>query len=161
GDGRGETGFFARFNGHVLVADDNENNRDMLTRRLQRQGMKVDVATDGRQALEFVRRQPFDVVLLDIMIPELDGFSVLHQMKADQQTRHIPVIMISALDEVDSVIRCIEAGAEDYLPKPFNPILLRARIGACLEKKSLRDAEQSHLRTIEETQRRLAEELAE
>jgi sigma-B regulation protein RsbU (phosphoserine phosphatase) len=161
GDGHGETGFFARYNGHILVADDNENNRDMLSRRLQRQGMKVEIATDGRQALELVRGQLFDVVLLDVMMPELDGFSVLQKMKADPQTRHIPVIMISALDEVDSVIRCIEAGAEDYLPKPFNPILLRARISACLEKKTLRDAEQRHLRTIEETQRRLTEELAE
>jgi sigma-B regulation protein RsbU (phosphoserine phosphatase) len=82
-------------------------------------------------------------------------------MKADPQTRHIPVIMISALDELDSVIRCIEAGAEDYLPKPFNPTLLRARISACLEKNALREAEQRNLRVIEETQRRLNEELAE
>ena len=161
GDGHGETGFFARYNGQILVADDNAENRDMLTRRLQRQGMKVETATGGRQALEFVRSRPFDVVLLDVMMPELDGFSVLKQMKADPQTRHIPVIMISAVDEVDSVIRCIEAGAEDYLPKPFNPILLRARISACLEKKTLRDAEQHHLRMIEETQRRLTKELAE
>ena len=161
GDGHGETGFFARFNGQVLVADDNENNRDMLSRRLQRQGMKVETATGGRQALELVRNRPFDVVLLNIMMPELDGLSVLQQMKADPQTRHIPVIMISALDELDSVIRCIEAGAEDYLPKPFNPTLLRARISACLEKKSLREAEQQHLCMIEETQDRLTQELAE
>jgi sigma-B regulation protein RsbU (phosphoserine phosphatase) len=161
GDGRGETGFFARYNGQILVADGNAENRDTLTRRLQRQGMKVETATGGPQALEFVRSRPFDVVLLDVMMPELDGFTVLQKMKADPQTRHIPVIMISALDEVDSVIRCIEAGAEDYLPKPFNPILLRARISACLEKKTLRDAEQRHLQTIEETQRRLTEELAE
>jgi sigma-B regulation protein RsbU (phosphoserine phosphatase) len=160
-DGRGETGFFARYNGHVLVADSNEENREVLTRRLQRQGMKVDTVTDGRQTLELVRTQPCDVILLDTMMAGLDGFSVLQQLKADPQTRHIPVIMISAVDEVESVIRCIEAGAEDYLPKPFNPILLRARIGACLEKKLLREAEQQHLRTIEETQQRLAAELAE
>ena len=161
GEAHGETGFFARYNGHVLVADDNENNRDMLTRRLQRQGMKVEIATDGQQALDFVRNRSFDVVLLDIIMPGLDGFSVLQQLKADPQTRHVPVIMISALDELESVIRCIEAGAEDYLPKPFNPTLLRARISACLEKKVLREAEQRHLRTIEETQRRLDTELAE
>lgn len=156
-----ETESAAKFNGQVLVVDDNENNRDMLARRLQRHGLKVDTAVDGRQALEFVRHRPFDLVLLDIMMPELDGYSVLQQLKADPQTRHIPVIMISALDELDSVIRCIEAGAEDYLPKPFNPILLRARISACLEKKALRDAEQRHLQTIEETKRRLDAEIAE
>ena len=160
-EARGETGFFARYNGHVLVADDNESNRDMLTRRLQRQGMKVETATDGRQTLELVRNGTFDVVLLDIIMPGLDGFNVLQQLKADPQTRHVPVIMISALDELESVIRCIEAGAEDYLPKPFNPILLRARLSACLEKKVLREAEQRHLRTIQETQRRLDAELAE
>ena len=131
------------------------------SRRLQRQGMKVETATDGQQALEFARNRPFDVVLLDTMMPGLDGFSILQQLKSDPQTRHIPVIMISAVVELDSVIRCIEAGAEDYLPKPFNPILLRARISACLEKKVLRAAEQQHLQTIEETQRRLGEELAE
>jgi sigma-B regulation protein RsbU (phosphoserine phosphatase) len=95
------------------------------------------------------------------MMPGLDGFSVLQELKSDPQTRHIPVIMISALDEIEGVIRCIEAGAEDYLPKPFNPILLRARISASLEKKVLREAEQGHLRMIQETQRRLDAELAE
>lgn len=160
-DAQSETEVVVKLNGHVLVVDDNENNRDMLSRRLQRHGMNVETAVDGRQALEIVRNRSFDLVLLDIMMPELDGYSVLQQMKADPQTRHIPVIMISALDELDSVIRCIEAGAEDYLPKPFNPTLLRARISACLEKKSLRDAEQRHLQTIELTQRRLGEELAE
>lgn len=161
GDARGETGFFARYNGHILVADENESNRDMLARRLQRQGMKVETATDGRQTLELARTLPIDVVLLDTMMPGLDGLGVLQQLKSDPQTRHIPVIMVSATDEIESVIRCIEAGAEDYLPKPFNPTLLRARIGACLEKKLLRQAEQHHLQTIEETQRRLADELAE
>ena len=116
---------------------------------------------DGRHALEMVKAQPFDVVLLDIMMTNVDGYSALQALKADPLTRHIPVIMISALDEMDSVVRCIEAGAEDYLPKPFDTTLLRARIGACLEKKALRDAEQKHLRLIEETQRRLSEELAE
>jgi phosphoserine phosphatase RsbU/P len=160
-DAKGETNFFARFNGQVLVVDDNESNRDVLARRLKRHGLTVETVVNGQQALALVRSRPFDLVLLDIMMPEVDGYTVLQQMKADPQTRHIPVIMISALDEIDSVIRCIEAGAEDFLPKPFNPILLRARIGACLEKKVLRDAEQRHLRVIEETQRRLAEELAE
>ncbi|PWU18563.1 MAG: serine/threonine protein phosphatase [Verrucomicrobia bacterium] len=160
-DGHGETGFFARYDGHVLVADHNEQNREMLIRRLRRQGMKVEIATDGVRTLELVRTQQIDVVLLDIMMPGLDGLSVLQQLKADPQTRHVPVIMVSELDELESVIRCIEAGAEDYLPKPFNPVLLRARITACLEKKLLREAEQRYLKTIEETQRRLDAELAE
>ncbi len=160
-DAGGETNFFGRFNGRVLVVDDNENNRDVLARRLKRHGLAVETVVDGQQALSLVRSRPFDLVLLDIMMPEVDGYTVLQQMKADPETRHIPIIMISAIDELDSVIRCIEAGAEDFLPKPFNPTLLRARIGACLEKKVLRDAEQRHLKVIEETQRRLAEELAE
>jgi sigma-B regulation protein RsbU (phosphoserine phosphatase) len=161
GDGRGETGFFARYNGHVLVADANEANREVLSRRLQRQGMKVDTVADGKQILKLVSKGMFDVILLDVMIPGLDGFSVLQQLKASAETRHVPVIMISERDEMDMVIRCIEAGAEDYLPQPFNPILLRARISACLEKKLLRETDQQHLRTIEETQQRLDAELAE
>ena len=83
--------------------------------------------------------KPFDLVLLDIMMPNMNGYEVLEQMKADDKLRHIPVIMISAVDEMDSVVRCIELGAEDYLPKPFNPTLLRARVGACLERKRLHD----------------------
>ncbi len=158
---QGETNFLVKLKGHILVVDDHENNRDMLSRRCQRQGMTVETAEDGRQALTLVRERAFDLILLDIMMPELDGYSVLQQLKADPATRHIPIIMISALDDFDSVIRCIEAGAEDYLPKPFNPTLLRARISVCLEKKRMRDNEQLHLRTIEETQRRLGDELAE
>jgi signal transduction histidine kinase len=133
----------AQLNGHapahILVVDDNARNRDMLSRRLQRQGYNVEVAEDGRKAIEVVRAQPFDLVLLDIMMPELDGYQVLQQLKDDEALSNIPVIMISALDEMDSVVRCIEMGAEDYLPKPFNPTLLKARISACLEKKNARD----------------------
>lgn len=127
--------------GVVLVVDDIEANRDVLTRRLERQGYQVAIAENGRQALERLRAATFDLVLLDIMMPEMDGYEVLQHLKADEVLRHIPVIMISALSELDSVVRCIEMGAEDYLPKPFNPILLKARIGACLEKKRLRDRE--------------------
>lgn len=127
--------------GVVLVVDDIEANRDVLTRRLERQGYQAAVAENGRQALERLRADTFDLVLLDIMMPEMDGYEVLQHLKADEGLRHIPVIMISALGELDSVVRCIEMGAEDYLPKPFNPILLKARIGACLEKKRLRDRE--------------------
>ncbi len=127
--------------GLVLVVDDIEANRDVLTRRLERQGYTVAIAENGREALERLRAATFDLVLLDIMMPEMDGYEVLQQLKADHALRHIPVIMISALSELDSVVRCIEMGAEDYLPKPFNPTLLKARIGACLEKKLLRDRE--------------------
>lgn len=135
--------------GLLLVVDDNEINRDMLSRRLERQGYTVAVAENGRQALEMVKAQPFDLVLLDIMMPEMNGYQVLQHLKADPTLRHIPVIMISALDEMDSVVRCIEIGAEDYLPKPFNPVLLKARIGACLEKKQLRDQEVKYLRELQ------------
>ena len=127
--------------GFVLVVDDIEDNRDVLARRLRRQGYTVAIADNGRQALERLRADAFDLVLLDIMMPEMDGYEVLRRLKADEVLRHIPVIMISALDELDSVVRCIEMGAEDYLSKPFEPTLLKARIDACLEKKRARDRE--------------------
>ena len=112
----------------LLIVDDIDDNRFTLTRRLARQGYpNVTSAVDGRQALELLNSKPFDLVLLDIMMPNVNGYEVLAQMKASLSLRHIPVIMISAIDEIDSVIRCIELGAEDYLPKPFNPTLLRAR----------------------------------
>ena len=134
----------------VLVVDDNKDNRYTLTRRLKRQGYDgVTTAEHGRQALELLDARPFDLVLLDIMMPEMNGFEVLETMKASSKLRDIPVVMISALDEIDSIVRCIELGAEDYLPKPFNPTLLRARVGACLEKKRLRDQEAAYLGQIE------------
>ncbi|WAL58820.1 adenylate/guanylate cyclase domain-containing protein [Thermocoleostomius sinensis] len=135
--------------GLVLVVDDNEMNRDLLSRRLQRQGFTIMMAADGQQALDKIRSQPFDLVLLDVMMPQLNGYQVLEYLKADATLRHIPVIMISAIDDMDSVIRCIELGAEDYLFKPFNQTLLKARISACLEKKRLRDQEQAFLKQIQ------------
>lgn len=120
----------------ILVVDDNENNLEVLTRRLEREGWPlVAQARDGREALEMLRRERFDLVLLDIMMPEMDGFEVLDAMKREEALRDIPVIVISAIDEMRSVIRCIERGAEDYLTKPFDATLLRARVGATLEKK--------------------------
>src|SRR5207248_8761854 len=133
-------------------------NRDVLTRRLEREGYAVAAAENGRQALEMARAQHFDLLLLDMMMPEMSGLDVLQRLKADSQLRDTPVVVISASDEIDSIARCIEAGAEDYLPKPFNPVLLRARVGACLEKKRLRDREVHYLREIEE-QRRRSDEL--
>jgi len=123
----------------ILVVDDNASNRDLLSRRLQREGYRVTSAEGGASALAMIAAEGFDLVLLDLMMPGMSGFEVLSRLKADGGTRHIPVIMISAPDELDSTVRCIEAGAEDYLPKPFNPVLLRARINACLEKKRLLD----------------------
>lgn len=147
--------------GRILVVDDNEGNRDMLARQLARQGHSVASAPDGRAALDRLRAESFDLVLLDMMMPVLDGYSTLVELKADPALRHLPVIMISALDELAAVVRCIERGAEDFLPKPFNPTLLRARIGAGLEKKRFRDQEAGYVRTIEQTQARLQAELTE
>jgi adenylate cyclase len=127
----------------ILVVDDTASNRDLLCRRLIREGHLVEAVGDGRNALARLAEDDYDLVLLDLMMPEMNGFEVLCRIKADRRTRDIPVIMISALDEFDSVVRCIEAGAEDYLPKPFNPVLLRARINASLEKKRLRDRERA------------------
>ena len=123
-------------------------NRDMLCRRLERLGHTVVEAENGRKALEILESVKVDLVLLDIVMPELDGVQTLEMLKADASHRYTPVIMLSAIDELDSVVRCIEIGAEDYLSKPFNPVLLNARIGACLEKKRLRDQEQAYLEQL-------------
>jgi len=125
--------------GHVLVVDDNRLNRLKLARGLENQGYAVNTAENGREALEMLRSTSFELLLLDIMMPEVDGFQVLQEMKSDPELRDIPVIVISALEEMDSVVKCIEMGAEDHMPKPFDPTLLNARIGASLEKKRLRD----------------------
>lgn len=151
----------AAVTGRILVVDDNTENRSVLVRRLQRQGHETAKADHGAHALEMLAEGGFDLVLLDVIMPVMDGYTALVKMKSDEDLRHIPVIMISALDEIESVVRGIEAGAEDYLPKPFNPTLLRARIGASLEKKRFRDQEQTYLRQIEETQERLENELQE
>jgi class 3 adenylate cyclase/CheY-like chemotaxis protein len=147
--------------GTILVVDDNEGNREILLRRLNRHGYAVVTAEDGRRALDLLRGPPIDLVLLDVMMPEMDGYEVLKHLKADDTLRHIPVLMISALDEMDSVIRCIELGAVDYLPKPFNPVLLHARIGACLEKKRLRDLEVRYVRELSEWNRTLERRVEE
>jgi adenylate cyclase len=139
----------------ILVVDDNGDNRYTLCNRLRRQGYSdLEEAANGREALERLAARPFDLVLLDIMMPEMDGYEVLERLKADPTWRHIPVIMISALSELDSVIRCIELGAEDYLPKPFNSVLLKARVSASLERKRLHDREAAHLAEIERQRER-------
>jgi sigma-B regulation protein RsbU (phosphoserine phosphatase) len=134
----------------LLVVDDNDDNRYTLMLQLEIEGYRdISVAEDGEVALEMLRRGEFDLVLLDVMMPKVDGYQVLEQLKADGRLRDLPVIMISALNEIASVVRCIELGAVDYLPKPFDPVLLRARVGATLEKKQLQDAVRSHLDRME------------
>lgn len=142
--------------GTLLVVDDNEQNRDVLARRLTRLGYSVLMAENGLQALAELEDTDVDLVLLDIQMPEMNGYEVLERRRADPRLRDIPVIMISASDALGDVVRCIEMGAEDYLTKPFNQVLLRARIGACLEKKRLRDQEKAHLATIEQQAAELA-----
>jgi signal transduction histidine kinase len=144
--------------GRILVVDDNRMNRVKLSLSLEQQGHTVGLAEDGQQALDVLQHKPFDVVLLDIVMPGLDGYQVLERIKADPELRDIPVIVISALDETDSAVRCIEIGAEDYLPKPFNPVLLRARLNASLQKKNLRDLEKAYLQ--QEVMLRQSEKLA-
>jgi adenylate cyclase len=125
--------------GTILIADDNRVNQLLLGRGLEQQGHTVVFAEHGREALDLLRRRDFDLVLLDVLMPELDGYQVLAELKLDPHLRDIPVVMTSSLDELDSVVKCIEMGAEDYLTKPINPVLLNARITASLEKKRLRD----------------------
>jgi sigma-B regulation protein RsbU (phosphoserine phosphatase) len=135
----------------LLVVDDNEDNRYTLVMRLEIEGYSnIAIADDGEQALELLGSQDFDLVLLDVMMPKVDGYQVLQQLKADGRLHDIPVVMISALNEIDSVVRCIELGAVDYLSKPFNPVLLKARVAASLEKKRLRDEVRAHLTRMEE-----------
>jgi class 3 adenylate cyclase len=123
----------------LLVVDDNKVNRLLLSRNLELQGHRVATAENGRVALAMLRQEPFDLVLLDIEMPEMNGFEVLGELVADRRLRDLPVIVTSSLEGLDNVVRCIELGAEDYLAKPVNPVLLEARIGASLEKKRLRD----------------------
>jgi adenylate cyclase len=138
----------------VLVVDDNAYLRILLSYLLEEQGYAVTMAENGRQALARLRAQHFDLLLLDITMPEMNGYQVLESLKTDPTLRHLPVIVISAVDELDSVVRCIELGAEDYLLKPFSAVLLKARMGACLEKKRLRDNEQAYVLAIQTEQER-------
>jgi len=144
--------------GRILVVDDEPLNREMLLRRLARMGYRTTGAENGQRALELMASESFDLVLLDIMMPVMDGFETLDRLKADKKLKHIPVVMLTALDEVASTVRCIEAGAEDYVPKPFNPVILKARMGASLDKKRLRDQERAYLAQLQ-TERAKSERL--
>jgi adenylate cyclase len=130
----------------LLVVDDNKVNRLLLTRNLDLMGHRVTAAENGRVALDTMRRDAFDLVLLDIEMPEMDGFQVLEQIRGDLALRDVPVIVTSSLEGLDNVVRCIELGAEDYLTKPVNGVLLKARVGASLEKKRLRDQQKALMR---------------
>ena len=134
--------------GRLLVVDDNKVNRILLARGLEGQGHRVETAENGKQALEKLRSDFFDLVLLDIEMPEMNGYQVLETCLQDSELREIPIIMTSSLDEIESVVKCVELGAEDYLNKPVNPILLRARVNASLEKKRLRDEQRKLFRTF-------------
>ncbi|MGZ5290806.1 MAG: adenylate/guanylate cyclase domain-containing protein [Actinomycetota bacterium] len=134
--------------GHILVVDDDALNRRLLTASLEREGHRTTIATDGLEALTALRGDPPDVILLDIVMPGLDGIEVLERIKGDEALRHLPVVMISGLDDADSVVRCLEIGADDFLPKPFDPAILRARVGAGLDRKALHDVERQRVRTM-------------
>ncbi|MDQ2674404.1 MAG: response regulator [Chloroflexota bacterium] len=135
--------------GCILVVDDGEMNRRVLRAALEREGHRTEQATNGREALELLANRSFDVVLLDLVMPEMDGFETLAAIKADEALRHLPVIVISGIDELDAAVRCIEMGATDYLPKPFNASLLRARVNASLAGKWLRDLELEYLEQVQ------------
>jgi sigma-B regulation protein RsbU (phosphoserine phosphatase) len=145
----------------VLVVDDDPTNHDILDRRLRRHGLNTTGCGDGREALGLLRTESFDLVLLSVGLPGINGFQVLITIKSDPELRHIPVLMVSGFDGDDRIARCIEAGADDYLTKPFNPVLLRARVGSCIEMKRRRDQEQATYQALVASQQRLAAELAE
>ncbi len=155
GDSRDDYRFRSQREGHaltrsgrILVVDDDALSRRLLEKRLIQEGHEVLVAADGRQGLTTLAASPCDVVLLDILMPDLDGFEVLERIKADPDLRHIPVIMISGLEDIESVVRCIEMGAEDFLPKPFDPVILRARVNAGLDRVRLHELERDHVRGV-------------
>jgi DNA-binding NtrC family response regulator len=150
---------FAR--GSLLVVDDNEISRDLMRRQLERQGHIVTTAGSGKQALDILQGRAFDLVLLDIMMPDMSGYQVLRQLKSSDAFGDVPVVVVSALDDLDSVVHCLRMGAEDYLLKPFNPVLLKARIRTCLENKRLRElSEALELRNLKEEVQLVAESRA-
>src|SRR5262245_481506 len=145
----------------VLVVDDTPPTREILVRRLMQQGHRPEPAKDGKQALQMLDAGEYDLVLLDIMMPHVDGYAVLERVKANTRLQHLPVIMISALDETDSIVRCLKIGAADYVTKPFNPVLLEARVAACLAKKRVHDQEQALTRRLQDFNETLERRVAE
>ena len=145
----------------ILVVEDNVVHQQTLVQMLTREGHDVTTADNGRLALDLIGSQPFDVVLLDILMPEIDGYQVLAQLKEDPKLRHIPVIMTTAVDDISSAVRCIEMGAEDFLTKPFDLTVLRARINAGLTKKRLSDLQQRHVEEMAHLNKRLEARIEE
>ncbi|MBL8089884.1 MAG: SpoIIE family protein phosphatase [Anaerolineales bacterium] len=133
----------------ILIVDDEPFNVDYLEQELEDLSYRTLTAVNGKDALEKITTEKPDLILLDIMMPIMDGFTVLEKVKADSEIRDIPVIVISANDDLQNVVKGIELGAEDYLPKPFEPTLLKARIQSCLEKKHLRDLQDMYLKSLE------------
>lgn len=139
----------------ILVVDDEAFNIKFIQRQLKQEGYtNISTAGDGKEAIEMMQKTPFDLVLLDIEMPEMNGYEVLEHVKADMRLRDVPIIIISSVDDIESIARCIEMGAEDYLPKPFNPILLRARLGASIEKKKNIDKQATFMDQIREEKKR-------
>jgi adenylate cyclase len=134
--------------GNVLIVDDDPLNRRLLAKSLERDGRRTTQFDNGFAALAAIQADPPDLILLDVEMPGLDGIEVLERLKADAELRHVPVIMISGIEDSDSIVRCIEAGAEDFLPKPFDPVILRARVESGLNRKVLRDLEQDRVRDV-------------
>jgi adenylate cyclase len=145
------------YRGHVLIVEDNPTYQKILVNKLQKLNFIPEVAGDGEEALKILKKEAFDLILLDVMMPKLNGVETLKTIKQDPILRHIPVIMISALEEVESTVECIELGAEDYLHKPFNPTFLEARVNASIERKLMHDKEESHRREIEREKKRSEE----
>jgi sigma-B regulation protein RsbU (phosphoserine phosphatase) len=147
--------------GRVLIVDDSPFNRDLLARHLERQGHGVETSGDGATALALLAARPFDIVILDVMLPGMNGYELLERIRDDERLRSLYVLVVSAFDETESVARCIQLGAEDYLPRDFEPVILRARIESCLEKKALRRKEALYIAAVIETERQLRQELME
>ena len=139
----------------ILIVDDSLTNRKILARQVEEQNYQVATAANGKQAIQMIQTGSYDLILLDIIMPEVNGYEVLEWIR-DSPWQHIPTIMISALDQIDSVVKCIEMGAADYLAKPFNSILLKARLGACLEQKRLRDQESLYIRQLAKANQKIS-----
>ena len=141
---------------HILVVDDDRVNRLILARALEEEDFTVETAEDALRAIRILHETPgaFDLILLDVVMPEMDGYDMLRYLKADPALSRIPVVMVSALDDISSVVRCLELGADDYITKPFDPVLLRARMNASLAKKRLRDVESRYARVLEQEEAR-------
>lgn len=135
--------------GRILVVDDHKTNRLKMSFAVKKEGHEVETAENGLEAMEMLKAKPFDLVLLDIMMPVMDGYEVLQRMKGDKQLRDIPVLVISSMQEMESIVKGIQMGAEDYLPKSFDPVFLKTRVDTCLEKKRFRDQEVEYLRQVD------------